>query len=259
MTRVRDRGRPARTPRCHRQPARVPRLALVLLSTVAALLLGGCVYLRLLELKRQIDKFDLFFALRTDNGLSLTCLTPLLRPSDVRWIGLKPEKTKTLGRAEQWQVRWVKQPPPGARENVEYDIALELMFVEERLKQVTIPERYFAAMPKSFLVGVIRSLGRGKIDKSEKKIAAIVSAEEVAAARPKLPAIDKLLGQPTEEREEGANTMVRYRYVPATVEPGAGVFDMHLTFHTKSGELLRWQGLTPVGKIDFDFTADRRR
>jgi hypothetical protein len=42
--------------------------------------------------------------------------------------------------------------------------------------------------------------------------------------------------------------------VPATKESRAGVFDMQLTFDTKSGELLKWQGITPVGKIGFDFT-----
>ena len=114
-------------------------------------------------------------------------------------------------------------------------------------------------MPKSFLVGVIKSLGRGKIDKSGKAIDAIVSATEVAAARPSLPSIDKLLGQPSEEREEGVHTIVRYRYTPATQEPRPGVFDMHLTFHTNSGELLKWHGHTPVGRIGFDFGADRTR
>jgi len=37
------------------------------------------------------------------------------------------------------------------------------------------------------------------------------------------------------------------------------VFDMILTFDTKSGDLLKWQGVTPVGKIGFDFSADRAK
>lgn len=223
-----------------------------------ALLLGGCVYLRLLELKQQLGKFDQFFALQTADGLALICHTPVLRTSDVRWIGLKPEHTRKLGQAEQWQVRWIKQLPPGVTETGEFDIALEMGFAADKLTRVAIPERYFVVMPKAFLVGVIKSLGKGRIDKSEKKIEATVSAAEIAAARPKLPSIDKLLGVPSEEREEGETTVVRYRYVPATKEPRAGVFDMHLTFHTTSGELLKWQGFTPVGKIGFDFSADRK-
>jgi hypothetical protein len=233
---------------------KVAALGLVLTT----LLLSGCVYLRLLELKKQIDRFDQFFGLQTNDGLGIVCHTPVLRTSDVRWIGLKPEEVKTLGRAEHWQVRWIKQLPPGVTEKVQYDIILELGFAHDKLTRVTIPERYFAIMPKQFLIGVIRSLGRGKIDKSEKKIEATVSGAEVAAARPSLPSIDKLLGQPTDEHEEGPNTMVRYRYVPSTKESRAGVFDMHLTFETKSGELLKWQGITPVGRIGFDFATDRK-
>jgi hypothetical protein len=223
-----------------------------------ALLLGGCVYLRLLELKKQIDRFDEFFVLQTGEGLKIICQEPVLRTSDVRWIGLRPEAVKTLGRAENWTVRWVKQLPPGVSEKIQYDIVLELGFANDKLTRVSIPERYFSIMPKHFLVGVIRSLGRGRIDKSQKKIEATISAAEIAAARPDLPSIDKLLGQPTEEREEGATTAVRYRYVPSTKESRAGVFDMHLTFETKTGELLKWQGLTPVGRIGFDFGADRK-
>jgi hypothetical protein len=229
------------------------------LLVTAALLLSGCVYLRLLELKKQLGKFDDYFVLNTADGLSLMCQDPVLRTSDIRWIGLYPEKTKTIGQAEQWEVRWVKHLPAGVTEKMEFDVVLNLGFVHGKLTRVSIPERYFAVMPKAFLVGVIKSVGRGRIDKSSKQIEATVSAEEVAAARPKLPAIDKLLGQPTEERVEGTNTIVRYRYVPATKESRAGVFDMHLTFDTKSGELLQWQGFTPVGKIGFDFTADRKR
>lgn len=238
-----------------KRPTRLTALALVAVT----LFCSGCVYLRLLELKHQIDRFDEFFGLQSADGLAILCHTPVLRTADVRWMGLKPENTKRVGQAERWQVRWVKQLPPGVTENVQYDIVLELTFSQDKLTRVAIPERYFAVMPKQFLIGVIKSLGRGKIDKSGKKIEATISADEIAAARPNLPSIDKLLGRPSEEREEGANTLVRYRYVPATQEARAGVFDMHLTFHTKSGELLKWQGVTPVGRIGFDFTADRAK
>lgn len=223
-----------------------------------ALLCSGCVYLRLLELKKQIDRFDSFFGIQTHDGLAILCHTPVLRTSDVRWIGLKPESIKTLGDAEMWKVRWVKQLPPGVKEKHEYDIALELWYAHDKLTRIAIPERYFSMMPKQFVVGVIRSLGKGRISKTQKRIDATVSAAEVAAARPDLPSIDKLLGQPSEEYEDGPNTIVRYRYLPSTTEERAGMFDMHLTFETKSGELLKWQGLTPVGRVGFDFAGDRK-
>ena len=39
---------------------------------------------------------------------------------------------------------------------------IDLGFAENRLNKVTIPERYFAVMPKEFLIGVIKSLGYHK-------------------------------------------------------------------------------------------------
>jgi hypothetical protein len=230
------------------------RLALLIATT---LLLSGCVYLRLLELKKQLGKFDEFFGIQTNDGLAILCHHPVLLSDDVRWIGLKPENTKKLGLAEQWRVRWVKQLPPGIKEDVEFDITLELTFTENKLTRIAIPEKYFAVLPKRFLVGVIKSLGSGRVDKAGRKIEAAVTAAEIAAARPNLPGIDKLLGKPSEEREEGSTTIVRYRYMPSTKESGAAAFDMYLTFDTKTGELVKWQGLTPVGKIGFDFSAKK--
>ncbi|MBM3855124.1 MAG: hypothetical protein FJ399_18545, partial [Verrucomicrobia bacterium] len=91
---------------------------------LCALLLGGCVYLRLLEVKLQLAKFDRYFALRSDDGLVILCQKPVIRPDDVRWFGVKPETVRRLGHAEEWQIRWVKQLPPGVTEAQVYDISL---------------------------------------------------------------------------------------------------------------------------------------
>ena len=235
------------------------RIALLLGASAVLLLGGGCVYLRLLELKQQLARFDRYFALATADGLTLICHEPVLRTGDIRWLGVKPEKVRRLGQAEHWHVRLVKDRPPGAREEAAFDIEFELTFAAGRLTRLTVPERYFALMPKAFVTGVVRSLGHGRVDRAAKGIESAVSAAEVAAARPRLPAIDRLLGRPTEEKVAGPHSIVRYRYVPVTPEPDPEAFEMRLTFDTASGELLKWLGLTPVGRIGFDFTADRKR
>ena len=122
------------------RPRLLRRISAVALAT-CALLLSGCVYLRLYELKKQIERFDEFFGLQTSDGLVLRCNTPVLKTGDVRWIGLKPESVRTLGSAEQWQLRWVKESPGGVTERIEYDIVLELGFANDRLTRVKIPER----------------------------------------------------------------------------------------------------------------------
>lgn len=227
----------------------LPALALA----AACLLLGGCVYLRLLELRLQLNHFDRNFALRSDQGLTIICHQPVMRTGDVRWFGVVPESIQRLGHAEQWVVRWVKQLPPGVSEKIEYDIALELGFADDRLNRVAIAEKYFAVMPKAFLVGVIRSFGRGEINQSGKSVATSVSAPDVAAARPKLAALDTLLGVPSERRMENGRVVLRYRYVPASKESKAGEFDMILQFDPATGELRHWQAVTPRGKLGVAF------
>jgi hypothetical protein len=51
----------------------------------------------------------------------------------------------------------------------------------------------------------------------------------------------------------GPDTVRRYRLVPATTEPDAGVFDLTMTFDTASGALRRMDSRTPVGSIGFKF------
>lgn len=223
------------------------------MGAALVLILGtGCVYLRLLELKRQFAQFERFFALQTEDGIRLLCQTPVLSMDDVRWIGLRPETTKQLGQAELWHVRWVKQLPAGVTEQGTFFISIDLSFANGRLSAVAIPESYFALLPKSFVIGVIKSLGGAKVDKSARTAEAAVSAE-VALTQPKMPSIEKILGQATETRVEGKHTIDRYRYIPATKESRAGVFEMTLRFDTASGELLHWHGRTPMGNIAFAF------
>lgn len=222
-------------------------------AAAVVLLSSGCVYLRLLELKRQFAQFERHFALQTDDGIRLLCQTPVLRMDDVRWIGLRPETIKQLGQAELWHVRWLKQLPAGVTEEGTFHLAIDLTFANGKLTGFAIPETYFKLLPKTFVIGVIKSLGGAKVDQSARTAEAAVSAESVALAQPKMPSIEKILGRPTESRVEGAQTIDRYRYVPATNESRAGVFEMTLRFDTASGELRHWHGRTPMGTIAFRF------
>jgi hypothetical protein len=93
-----------------------------------ALLLGGCVYLRLLQLKRQLADFDANFTVQVTSGLRLNCLHPVVLADDLRFLGFYPARTRKLGAAEQWTIRWLKEPPPNAREKQRYEIGFDLYF-----------------------------------------------------------------------------------------------------------------------------------
>lgn len=218
-----------------------------------ALLLSGCVYLRLLEVKKQFEKFDQNFALQTTEGIKIVCQKPVLLDDDIRWLGMRPETIAKSGRAELWRLRWAKELPPGVTDKGNFFLSLQLMFAEGKLTGVTIPESYFALLPKSFVLGVIKSFGGGQVDKSSRQVEAAVGHDIMDVAQPKLPAIDKVLGLPTEEKVEGEYTVQRYRYRTVSAEKGGGIFEMTLRFRTSTGQLVHWRGKMPVGDIAFKF------
>jgi hypothetical protein len=232
-------------------PARWTRVAGLIAAT---LLLTGCVYLRLLEVKRQLGAFDRFFALETTDGIRLSCLTPVLLTGDFRWLGITPETTKRLGESEQWQIRWVKEVPAGTKENVVRDVEIELLFTQDKLIRVHIPEGYFALIPKEFLIGLLRGLGSANIDKLSRDAAvSFGSTKDMRVAQVTATSLAMLLGKPSEEKTEGGRTTLRYRYVPTP--PGAknGVFDLAFVFDHQSGQLVFLRGRSPVGQMSFTF------
>lgn len=234
-----------------RSPA---RWALVAGLVATALLLSGCVYLRLLEVKRQLGAFDKFFAVETRDGLRLSCLTPVLLTGDFRWLGITPETTRRLGESEQWKVRWVKEVPAGTKENAVRDVEIELLFTEDKLTRVHIPEGYFALIPKEFLIGLLHGLGSANINKLSRDAAvSFGSAQDLRVAQVTATSLAMLLGKPSEQTIEGGRTTLRYRYVPTP--PGAknGVFDLAFVFDTASGQLVFLRGKSPVGQMSFTF------
>ena len=127
---------------------------------------------------------------------------------------------------------------------------IELVFSQDKLTRVAIPERYFAVMPKSLLLDLLRSLGGAKVDKNQRALEA-----QLAAARPNLGGIETLLGHPTSKTTASGETLYRYRYVPVTHGgvAHAAVFDMTVHFDAATGTVRRWEGQTPVGRIGFNF------
>ncbi len=225
------------------------------LLATCCLLLSSCVYLRLLEFKQQLGDFDRYFTLKTEDGLRLTCLTPVLLTEDFRWLGLTPETVKTLGQSERWRIRWVKQLRPRAKESDAHDIELQLVFTDGKFTHLFLPERYFAFVPKPFFTGLLRSLGKAGVDKRRRLAEINFTPEERALLTTRVVAtsLAMLLGTPSEQTVENTDTLLRYRYAPVPPESKNGVIDMTFTFDNATGQLQRLNGRSPVGQIAFNF------
>lgn len=238
-------------------PHRWPRWLAATALAAAALLLSGCVYLRLLALKYQLADFERNFALETTDGLRLRCLRPVLLTGDMRWLGILPEVVTKQGRDELWRVHWVKEDAslPGEREPEALDLELEINFSERKFTGFFIAERYFAFIPKPFLVDLVRGLGNAQVNKSERSVSANinVSGPDTKQSRPTIASLAGLLGAPTDQRTAGPLTIVRYRYLATPPGSNGGDFDLLFTFDVATGALLRLQGHAPVGSILLTF------
>jgi hypothetical protein len=263
-----------------RNPPRLRRLLVIALSAIALLAFGGCVYLRLLELKKQLARFDKNFAASTADGVAITCLDPLLKTGDVRWLGVFPEAVipepvapgerrvrKRSGDAEPdeeehadeietretWRVRWVKESPPGPPEDAVHDVELRARFENGRLVFVAIPERYFQFFPKELFVNLLRSTGQARIDR-ESRSAEVENAPRPDAADIKLPTLDSIgamLGRPTSRSVEEGRDVLRYRYRPITAEKKAKALEVTFSFDRTTKNLYSLIAQLPTGTIRF--------
>jgi hypothetical protein len=237
-----------------RSPALVRALTLLLLAVVA---FSGCVYLRLLALKNQLNAFEKNFAIEAGDGLKLVCKNPILLSDDLRWLGIEPKSVEKKGPdSELWHVRWVKEPPAGLHEPLEYDVRLDAGLVDRRVTTVQIPERYFEYFPKSLFLDLLRSTGTAKINKEARRAEAATTATS-PKGQPVLPRVDsisKMLGAPTEQTTESGAIRYMYRYRPQSQNGKGRPIEVTFFFEAKTGTLHRLMGKLPRGTVNFEFS-----
>lgn len=239
------------------------RLVLVASVVACALLLSGCVYLRLLQLKWQLADFDRHFAVESGDGLAVTFRNPVLLDEDVerffRWV---PEERTRVGRAERWRFRWVKPESraDGGRPPAEF--VVELMFVNRKLVKFSAPETFFAAtIPKSLALAALRSLGDAKVDRKARRAESVIEPADLqmAAADPFLSAagLREALGAPTVRSHVDGFEEWRYEFAPASARQRAGdsgVVEVRFTLDPATERVRRMQGRTVFGAVVFDTT-----
>ena len=226
----------------------------MLLIGIVSLLLGGCVYLRLLELKKQLSHFDENFAVPPTEDLTLQCLHPLLQPGDLRWLGAVPKSITPREGGEDWVVRWVKETDSGIKEEFVYDMVLNLRFVDGRMVEVQIPKRHLAYVSKDLLVAMLRSTGAAKVDRDDH--AADAQTETSATVPPpNLSTIKAMLGEPTSKQTTAGHIIQLYRYRLDVAATTAKPIEATFVFDAASGELRKFTARLPRGTLNYGFKS----
>ena len=73
---------------------------LLVIFILGPMLLGGCVYLRYLQVKRQLAEPERYLALGKQSGLTLSFREPVLHPGDVLHVAKHHPSKRIEGREE---------------------------------------------------------------------------------------------------------------------------------------------------------------
>ncbi|MFT3867129.1 MAG: hypothetical protein QM715_01405 [Nibricoccus sp.] len=230
-----------------------PRFAPLLLIALT-LVLSGCVYLRLLDLKKQFARFDENFVLLPGDDFELRFLKPVLTASDVRWLGAEPKTVRPWKDGEEWSIRWVKTPPPGLREESVYDMEFIARLADDRLVEAAIPKRYFAYFPKELFINLLRSTGAAKVDKTDRQ-AETQTETPPETPLPNLKSIGGMLGAPTQKTTNKSGQLVYlYLYRLDLPKPDSKPVEMTFLFDPASGDLRKLTAKLPHGTLKYDFS-----
>lgn len=185
-----------------------------------SLALSGCIYLRLLEVKYQLQTFDGYVKIKNHDGLSLNFLRPVLLEKDLLFLARRyPTKIEESHRGTHWQYLFIKQHGSSEKKRGDFDLPVNLFFQNNKLITVIFPARFSEILPEPFIVAAMRALGRSEISiKGRFAYGAFHNKDSRGQIQiPGKQDVLKLLGRPSEQEYKGDLWVLTYRY---HLEPG---------------------------------------
>lgn len=226
------------------KPKQLRLLVFLLCLTV---LLSGCVYLRLLQVKNQLKEFDKHFAVQLDNGLIVHHLHPVLLSKDVHYLTkVDPSFVKQNSSGFTWTYRFEKLNKDEKTIEEGKPVIFDMVFNEKkRITQFKFHEIFLQLAPPKFIELSLRALGDAKVFKSQRKLDAdptVWEGEKLHA--PLATQIIPKLGEPVNKKMEEEGLIVTYKYRLAVPEGKSypekkRLAEVRLTFDPKTEELNR--------------------
>lgn len=192
----------------------VRNVALVALLGAVLLLFSACVYLRLLEVKKQLQNFDENFLLSGRSELVIEFKHPVLRTKDVRFlIGADP---LSLSGTEEGLQHYEFELVRGASEPVTLPmgrLGLDLAIQRGRLVKIIVPEAFMFLFPRNVVVETLKQAKDAEVFELKKMARGKIRLEkEVEAQLPSYSKTILLLGEPLQKANERDLQVLTYRY-----------------------------------------------
>jgi len=225
---------------------------------MACLFFSGCVYYRLWQIQRQLSDFSSNFTVKTSgDGLTLHFKNPVLLSKDMEFFDLAPKTREKTGTGERWEFLWRKTYRAPGENPGDHEIAASLLFIEDRLASITLPEYLFAYIPKHAFAHYLRAFGDAKINKLSRTAKARVDKEALKDLNiPPVNAevLEKMLGEPRTIIESGDTREWRYRYRGVSPKVETGDIDAIFLINPKNQSVTQVILQLTTATIQFEFT-----
>ena len=194
------------------------QLATIIACAVSVLLLGGCVWLRLLDLKDQFAEFDRYITVPPGPGIELRFRHPVLLGDDLdTLIRAQPTATAVSGPdADAVLVRSyafvhvpAEIPDPVSAERI---LVLTAGIQHQRLTFVDLPAEIFRVIPRELALRAMRSLGAATVDRGARSATAAVDLHGLNAPLPTGRELVALFGTPNQITLRDGRLRVLWRY-----------------------------------------------
>lgn len=215
----------------------------VLLGLVVGL--TGCVYLRLLALKGQLNEFDKYVEVHDRGDLVLVFKKPVLSAPDLLWLTkLQPTEKRGTAPEERWSWTLEKVALPNLVETEPHQLTFVTGFVSNKLTEIAIPQRFLTVVPGRGVVALFKAFGHAEILEKQRTASADLRGDQLRKELPVLTTADadRLLGWPHETQAEEAHLVWLYRYTlntPQAADPARKLAWAKLTFDRETQRLLQ--------------------
>ena len=188
------------------------RLLILLLLVFS---LGGCVWLRLLELKNQLSDFEENFATEVSDHFTLIFKHPVLLNDDfVELAKLEPTIKEPTPTGSRWIQAFHKVDAAGkVQPGVDFFFTLDFDR-DDYLIRWDFSKVFMTMAPDQFFEASIRSLGKGKVDESKHQFK--VEEKDLAKITVKPPTMGKIvasMGEPLAKTMEDGKKLYVYRFL----------------------------------------------
>ena len=196
-------------------PVNLRRIYTASLLGATTLLLSGCVYLRLREVREQLAHFDEYVEVRDDPRPTVVLKTPVLYSSDVyRLTKLQPTTINQTNRGSWYTYLFVKRYMQERTEKTDFNILITMLIQDDKLAEVSFPKRFSVFINTRSLRKVFRTVNDAQLNADDHS--ATWKAPEKKERMYKKYDFLEHLGQPSNQKETDTQAILFYRYTLKT-------------------------------------------